>query len=870
VKNISKVFCILNIAIALLCCGSNAYAIGATTPFTTYEAEAGALGGGATVVSVTSPSTTEFSSPQLEASGHAYVDLATTNQSVTWTNNTGQNITAVNIRVCIPDSAGGGGINSTIDLYVNGTLRQAVAVSSTQTWTYETASNYNGMAQSPSAGTPHIFWDEFRTFITGGAVSPGSTIMLRRDSANSAAFYYIDCIDLEAPPAALTQPPNSLSIASYGATANNSSFDNSAAIQNCVNAAQTQGKAVWIPPGTFYILSGNVIFASGIMIEGAGPWYSTIMWAAPPNTWQNSLVFQSTSVSYQNFCMDSTTVFTTDPAPGIRAFLSYGDNWTINNVWARHEMLTWGTGNNITVENSRVNNSWGDGINLNNDNGTSCNNVTITNNFCRGNGDDGIAINCSDPNAPLMTNITVTNNTTVASWWANQMAIYGGSNVTVENNLLKDSVKESGLFINSFTGNPLISANVSGNTVLRGGGFGYGFQFSGLKISTGGTNGVTVDSNDVENAMFEGIGFEGSQGSSTNITLQNNIVNAPGLAGIEINSGISGSAVIAFNLVFNVASGQSAYLNNGSGFAATVFDNSWQPSAGIVSPTAGGLYRLVCATSEMALDNGGATTAGATVTQWDPILGNTNQEWEAVSSTGGYWNLLCQTSGMNLDNGGSTTAGTNVTQWTASPGNINQNWQFADVGGGYYSLVCQKSGMNLDNGGSITHGTSAAQWFVNANNLNQYWHLEVVPQSGHYYHLICATSGMALDNGGSTTAGANVHQWTDSSGNNNQLWELVSVGGGYYNLVCQTSGMALDNGGSTTAGANVTQWTTGSGNINQNWQFVDAGGGFYNLVCQKSGMALDNGGSTSTGTNATQWTQAAGNPNQLWRLEFVR
>ena len=56
--------------------------IGAATPFTSYEAENGSLGGQATVVSLTSPPETEFSSPELEASGHAFVHLSNTGDSV--------------------------------------------------------------------------------------------------------------------------------------------------------------------------------------------------------------------------------------------------------------------------------------------------------------------------------------------------------------------------------------------------------------------------------------------------------------------------------------------------------------------------------------------------------------------------------------------------------------------------------------------------------------------------------------------------------------------------------------------------------------------------------------------------------------------
>src|SRR5579859_7684755 len=133
-------------------CNRACAGVGATTLFTSYEAEAGALGGGASIVSLAAPPTTEFSSPQLEASGHAFVQLTNTGQSVTWTNMTGQNITALNLRSCIPDAATGGGITSTIDLYVNGIFRQAFSVNSLQNYCYE-GTNYNGQVdKNPADG----------------------------------------------------------------------------------------------------------------------------------------------------------------------------------------------------------------------------------------------------------------------------------------------------------------------------------------------------------------------------------------------------------------------------------------------------------------------------------------------------------------------------------------------------------------------------------------------------------------------------------------------------------------------------------------------------------------------------------------------
>ncbi len=41
------------------------------------------------------------------------------------------------------------------------------------------------------------------------------------------------------------------------------------------------------------------------------------------------------------------------------------------------------------------------------------------------------------------------NNTTVASWWANQMGVYGGRNIIITNNLLLDSVKKTGIELNA-------------------------------------------------------------------------------------------------------------------------------------------------------------------------------------------------------------------------------------------------------------------------------------------------------------------------------------------------------------------------------------------------------------------------------------
>ena len=726
----------LTIAIALGCLGTHAYAVGATTPFTTYEAEAGTLAGGAQVVSLTSPPTTEFSSPQLEASGHAYVALTGTGQSVTLTNNTGHTITAINVRECIPDSATGGGITATLDLYVNGVFNQALTFSSAQTWVYETASTYDGMSQSPSAGNPHVFWDETHTFISGAGVAPGGTITLQQDSTNTAAFYYIDCVDMENPPAPLTQPANSLSVTSYGAVANNSSIDNTTAFDKCISAAQSQSKTVWIPAGTFYV--ANQLFPSGITIAGAGPWYSTIF--STQTGWQNNCFFHATSTSFQNLSIDASGPNST---PGLFAILAYGNNWTINNVWARHTMLTWGTGNSITVENSRVNNSWGDGININNTNGTPCNDVTVTNNFSRGNGDDGIALNCTNTSAPVMTNITYTNNTCVASWWANEMGIYGGSNVIVENNLLQDSVKLNGMIAGVFgNGYPLTNALVEGNTVVRGGSYGYGNENPGIKVGGGSTptvlQNVVVSSNTAIDSMFDGIDVY----TGTGTVLQYNTIISPGLNGLGINSGanmaLNGLTVTGLapgeSPIVNYAPGSSIVLtaipassyNSASGgvtmescieggmdvtnltnssymeYNNLTFNGSSSFSARVASAGSGG-------TIEVFLDSPTGTLLGSCSV---PATGG-SQTWATVncslSAASGTHNVYL----VYIGGSGSLFS----VQWFALQqinGNPVEAASDNSLSGGIGTQSCSEGGLNFDD---ITNGAYAVYNNVNLNNM---------------------------------------------------------------------------------------------------------------------------------------------------------
>ncbi len=566
--------------------------VGATTPFVSYEAESGALGGGAGIAFLTNAPTTPYSSPELEASGHAYVQLNSPGQSITWTNNSGQNFTAINLRSCIPDAPTGGGIASTIDLYVNGVFRQALSVNSMQNYCYE-GTNYNGQEdKNPADGNPRGFWNDTHAFISNAPVAPGDTITLQKDPANSATFYYIDVVDLENPGAPLSQPPNSLSIVDYGAVSNNISIDNTTNINNCFSAAQSQGKIAWIPPGTFYFSSiQGGLSASGITIQGAGTWYSTLYRVTPSNNSQGvANIITATSTTLRNVSLDCNGSSRAGNNNNGAVDFS-GNDWLVDNVWIQHVTSAfWCAGIGGAAQNCRVLSVWSDGGNFNNvqsANGIGMN-LTYSNNFVRGTGDDAMAINSVNYNTfgstptyyTTMSNITYINNTAIGPWGGKGIGIYGGINDLVTNNLLCDAARYIGLGVGKFgvNGSDLISATVTGNTVLRCGGNGYSQQQPAMMMGNGG-DGQSVGtvasaycaSNTIIDSVFSGVGFT----AGTNIVFQYNTVVNPGQHGITVGggslgTGITGNAIIYSNTVTGLSPGYMALTNQAPAYASII------------------------------------------------------------------------------------------------------------------------------------------------------------------------------------------------------------------------------------------------------------------------------------------------------------
>ncbi len=566
--------------------------IGATVPFISYEAEDGTLGGGAEIVALTAPPTTRFSSPELEASHHAYVKLDGTGQYVEWVNETGKDITFINVRVSIPDAPGGKGIDSTLDLLVDGEVRQTIAVTSRQTWGYEGNDHYNAQTQNPSDGNPRTFWDDTHAFILGGAVAPGSTIRLQKNAGNDASFYHLDVVDLEAPPPPDPQPAGSLSIVDYGAKANDAGFDSSAAIQSAIDAAQAQNKTLYIPEGTFYVKSNGGLVAKGITIVGAGMWYSRVYRNVALPSPPLGAIFNLESCVVKNFALDGNAIGR-DQGDGAGGGMdTTGENWVADGIWTQHTLSGfWASGKGGTVRNCRLISIWADGCNVNNValTGKIGENLTVENNFVRGTGDDAIAINSVDYNGDTMytpmKGVIIRNNTSIAMWGGKGVSVYGGSEHLVEHNYMSDTARYIGLGVGKFgvNGSDLESATVRENVVVRCGGNAYEQEQPALHIGNGGdgqgegvVKGALVENNTVKDALYNGVGFS----TSEDIVLSGNVIDTPGMDGIVVSPAHypapTGNASLQGNTVTGLSDGHVAFENLSAGYQVTLDGNSWQ------------------------------------------------------------------------------------------------------------------------------------------------------------------------------------------------------------------------------------------------------------------------------------------------------
>lgn len=528
---------------AVTLCADPAAATGATVPWTTYQAELGTTTG----ETLTSRTYGEIAN---EAIQHTCVRLAATGQYITWKVTKPAN--AMVIRACVPDAPDGGGASHTLTVAVNGKAQQKVTLSSLHSWLY--GKDPNGNDNTPGTGIPHAFFDEARAFLTGSPLKVGDTITLYKQAADTAPWYVIDLVDLElvAPP--LQKPDDALSIADFGAVPDDGK-DDTAAMTACMEKAKSEGKAVWVPAGTFHQTEPMTL--DGVKVRGAGPWHTSLVGLGEfkPNYFSGTVGFKLSGgdVEISGFSVDGS--LTTRSNEAIQHGVSgSADRFLIEDLWVRHTTTgVWiGPCSNGVIRRCRFRDTYADGLNVNNHS----ENVLVEDNHSRGNGDDGLAVFSGTEKggaAGTCRNITLKRNTLEGQRWGNGIGVYGGDAIRVESNLVLSANRGAGILVSTGFGSwPLNGAGIVGNLFIDCGGTAFDQRHPSVSLYVPGKDiqGLMVTGNTIRKSAFSAIVVAGTdKGGLLEATLAENSIESPGGDAIFVRDSVRGKLALASNKI---------------------------------------------------------------------------------------------------------------------------------------------------------------------------------------------------------------------------------------------------------------------------------------------------------------------------------
>jgi F5/8 type C domain/Pectate lyase superfamily protein len=477
-----------------------------------------------------------------EAVGRSAVTLTGKGKYVEFT--TSQPTNSLDVRYSIPDRPDGSAYNATLSVYVNGHKNRELTLTNKYSWYYGAYPFTN----TASSGNPHHFYDEVHALL-GTEVPAGARIRLQVDAEDTAASYTIDLVDFEDAPPARTQPPGSVSVATFGADATGV-HDSSEAFRAALAAGAAQGRAVWIPPGTFQV-NKHLVVASNTTLTGAGEWYS-VLTGDGIGIYGNTAPNPSMNVSLSYFAIEGTVNERVDAAQVNGIGGAMGGGSTISNLWIEHTKVgIWldGPFDGLTIDHTRIDDTTADGINLHD----GITNATVTDNFIRNTGDDGIAA-WSENDAD--TNDVISFNTVEVPILANNIAIYGGADNQVTDDVVSDTQTQGGgiHLANRFNAVAMSgTTTVARDTALRTGvldpNWHYGVGALWFWASDSAMAGaVRVSDVNLIDSSYEGIQFTGS--SVTNVDFTNVAIAGAGTFALQLESHGSASFknVVASNI----------------------------------------------------------------------------------------------------------------------------------------------------------------------------------------------------------------------------------------------------------------------------------------------------------------------------------
>nr|WP_205614791.1 discoidin domain-containing protein [Streptomyces chartreusis] len=587
-------------------------AAGATLPFTSVEAESATTTG-----TKIGPDHTQGTLAS-EASGRQAVRL-NSGQRVEFTAPRAAN--ALNVAYSVPDGQSG-----SLNVYVNGTrLAKTIAVTS----------KYSYVDTGWIAGArTHHFYDNARLLL-GQNVQAGDKVALEATNAQVT----VDVADFEQVAGAASQPAGSVSVTSKGADPSGQG-DSTQAFRDAI--ASAQGGVVWIPPGE-YRLTSSLSGVQNVTLQGAGSWHSVVR--------SSRFIDQSSSsggVHIKDFAVIGEVTERVDSNPDNFVNGALGSNSSVSGMWLQHlKVGLWLMGNNdnLVVENNRFLDMTADGLNLNGN----ARGVKVRGNFLRNQGDDALAM--WSLNAPDVSS-SFENNTITQPNLANGIAIYGGTDITVRNNLISDTnALGSGIaisnqkFMDPF--HPLSGTiTVDGNTLVRTGAMNPNWNHpmgalrvdsydSAIEAQVKITNTTITDS---PYSAFEFVSGGGRGLAARNVTVDGATVRNTGTVVVQTETqgaatfrnvtatGVGAAGV--YNCPYPANSGPFTLTDGGgnSGWSSTWSDCSTWPQPGQSNPDPDPARNLAKGRPATATGSQDIYTPGKAVD------GDANSYWESVNN----------------------------------------------------------------------------------------------------------------------------------------------------------------------------------------------------------------------------------------------
>ncbi len=531
--------------------------VGANVPFSEYQAEDASTNG-----SVIGPDWAYGTLPA-EAVGRRAVKLDARGQYVEFQLTRAAN--AVDVRYSIPDSSDGTGLDATLGVYVNGQFARSLSLTSRYSWYY----GQYPWTNNPADGGRRDLYDDARLMF-GSTLPAGTRVRLQVGAGDTAPWYVIDLADFEQVDAPAPAPRGALSVVDFGADPTGTA-DSTQAIQRAIDAASGTGVTVWIPPGTFTVTRHLIV--DKVSLRGAGPWYS-VLHGAGVGVYGNYAPTPSSDVHLADFAIFGEVTERNDAAQvnGIGGSLAHS---TIDNLWIQHTKVgAWldGPFDGLTISRLRILDQTADGINFHDGITTS----TVTDTYVRGTGDDGLAM-WSEHHADAGN--VFAHNTVEVPTLANNIALYGGSDNTVSDNLVADTlVQGGGIHVgNRFGAVPLAgTTTIARNTLVRTGTLdlfshiGEGaLWFWAADAPLDGT--VNVSDNLIDDSAYEAIQFLGS--SVTNVHFDHDSIDKTGTFAVQLNA--PGSATFSDVVAAHLGAGGRYDCNAGFTITEGAGNRGW-------------------------------------------------------------------------------------------------------------------------------------------------------------------------------------------------------------------------------------------------------------------------------------------------------